>query len=165
MIQVSAQVSWQAQDAQEAIDTVNAWVVHEGAQVTLVVEQPERAITQMVMGLVSTQPSVADGDGSVTITLDPPDELPPAEDPGPPPEEAETDTEATTTEHTATVFLDQAGEWRWHVQAGNHEVISVGESYGRHGDAVRGLVGAHPEFADADFSDGKAATVDVPAAR
>lgn len=162
MIQVSAQVSWQAQDQQEAIDTVNAWGLHEGAQVTLLVEQPERAITQMMMGLVSTQPSVADGDGSVTITPDPPDyELPPAEDPGPPPEAAE----AATTEHTASVFLDQAGEWRWHVQAGNHEVISVGESYGRHGDAVRGLVGAHPEFADADFSDGQAATVDVPAAR
>jgi hypothetical protein len=79
MIQASAQVTWDAESAEDAIATVNSWGLHGGAQVMLLVEQPERAITQMVVGYVSITPAVADEDGSVTITPDP---VEPIDEPG-----------------------------------------------------------------------------------
>lgn len=41
------------------------------------------------------------------------------------------------------VFKSKDG-WRWRLRAGNHEVISIGEAYGRRHDAVRGAKRAHP---------------------
>lgn len=46
----------------------------------------------------------------------------------------------------ATVFEDEQGGWRWHVQAGNGEIIAQGESYTTKHDAHRGLDDAGVEY-------------------
>jgi uncharacterized protein YegP (UPF0339 family) len=43
------------------------------------------------------------------------------------------------TEPNAEVYRDDAGFWRWRVQAANGEIIAVGEAYSRERDAKRGL--------------------------
>lgn len=65
------------------------------------------------------------------------------------------------TQHHATIYRDDAGEYRWRVRAGNHEIISEGEGYEERAGAVRGLSTAHPEFAGEDLSDTDTVTVDV----
>jgi hypothetical protein len=56
------------------------------------------------------------------------------------------------TQHHATIYRDDAGEYRWNVRAANYE---------ERAGAVRGLSTAHPEFAGEDLSDTDSVTVDV----
>jgi hypothetical protein len=38
-----------------------------------------------------------------------------------------------------TWFEDEAGEWRWHTQAANNEIVATsGEGYANHQDAITG---------------------------
>lgn len=46
----------------------------------------------------------------------------------------------------ATIFEDEDGQWRWHVKAGNGEIVAEGESYTRKEDARRGLDDAMIEY-------------------
>lgn len=46
----------------------------------------------------------------------------------------------------ARIFEDAQGEWRWHVQAANGEIVAEGESYTRKADAKRGLEDAEIEY-------------------
>jgi uncharacterized protein YegP (UPF0339 family) len=36
------------------------------------------------------------------------------------------------------IYEDDAGEWRWRLQADNGEIVAVGEGYSRKADAKRG---------------------------
>lgn len=46
---------------------------------------------------------------------------------------------------TAQVFADEEGGWRWHVRAGNGEIVSVGEAHTRSSDARRAVELAFPD--------------------
>jgi len=65
------------------------------------------------------------------------------------------------TEHRATIYEGEDGLWHWRVQAANNEIISEGEGYDERAGAVKGLGGAHPEFAGEDMSDVDSVTVTV----
>jgi uncharacterized protein YegP (UPF0339 family) len=57
----------------------------------------------------------------------------------------------------ATIFQDQAGDWRWHVKAENGEIVAQGESYVSKSDAKRGLEDARVEHDEVQEADGSSA--------
>lgn len=77
-------IDWDVADQQEAIDTIAGWALHEGAEVTLMVEQ--EAATQLpslVLAPVNVDPQPVDSSGTITIEPDVPASVPPPEDPPP----------------------------------------------------------------------------------
>lgn len=52
------------------------------------------------------------------------------------------------------IFKDSAGEWRWHRKdARNGEIISQGEGYTKHSEAVHGSLRANPDLTLGDVQD------------
>jgi hypothetical protein len=64
-VQVSVSISFDAADQAEVLEIIKLWQMHPGASVTVMVEQPAKAITQPVMDHLAT--ITADADGKLTI--------------------------------------------------------------------------------------------------
>lgn len=66
-------IDWDVADQQEAIDTVAGWALHEGAEVTLMVEQEDATeLKSLVLAPVNVDPQPVGTDGTVVIEPDDP---------------------------------------------------------------------------------------------
>jgi hypothetical protein len=52
----------------------------------------------------------------------------------------------TTGGDVVELWQAEDGQWRWHVQAPNHEVVEQGEGYVRRIDAVDAALRHHPRI-------------------
>jgi uncharacterized protein YegP (UPF0339 family) len=48
------------------------------------------------------------------------------------------------------VFQDRHGDWRWHVRAGNGEIVGQGESHPERSSAVAAAERHHPRVEDGE---------------
>jgi len=64
-VRVSVSITFTAESRDEAIGTVASWTLHQGSTVTLMVEDPERAVMQPTMEMVGIQD--VDQDGHIDV--------------------------------------------------------------------------------------------------